>query len=163
MINAIELLAHMHNHWVKLGLQEALDPDSRYLGTLFEGVCFAQESGYAEYRKLTRYNSKIAHFRQIFTIWKAACARLPRFEFYNDKYDAVVAFPYFFEHSLPELYVAMYRNNVFLGVQFTEDEKARVKAIEEGMLAEEQKKKAQVDREALRRWFLADFLGRRSA
>lgn len=147
MINALTVLSHIQQYWDIFPTthpQDADSKDKRYIHTLFDAVQFMMKSTSDEWKALKHESAKLGHLRQLFNVWKAVCARLPKYEFYNDKYDAVRCFPLFFENTMPEVYLLMYRKNLFLGVQFSEEAKERITEIEKGLMtkvaAEEEKK-----------------------
>jgi hypothetical protein len=121
MNNALEVLTYMHNWWH--GAPGSAQRSATTVLTM--GITFLYNNAHSEYARMTQESSRVAHVRSMFTVWKAVCARLPNYPFYDPNMDAVRAFPLYIETKLPDLFVQLIGQNVFLGVRFTEQERAR--------------------------------------
>lgn len=135
MNNALEVLGAMR-HWWETNLQQRTPAQA-----LSVGITYLYNNAYPEYQRMQQESSKIAHVRAMFTVWKAVCARLGstydvalasggtrkeyNYPFYDPQIDAVRAFPLYIEAKLPDLFIRLIGQNVFLGVRFTDSERER--------------------------------------
>lgn len=93
--------------------------------TLQYGMTWLYNETYGEYQAIQVESSRHAHFRQLFTVWKAVCARLKDWKFSMPAEQAMVLFPAYIERHLPEEFIQLLERNIFLGVKFTPEDKAR--------------------------------------
>lgn len=123
MKNAQDVLAEM-NRWH--GLIQPLDGTPRTPeNTLKYGMTWLHNHTYGEYQAMQVESSKQAHFRQLFTVWKAVCNRLKGWDFEMPAEQAILLFPAYIERNLPDVFVGLLERNIFLGVKFTDLDKVR--------------------------------------
>lgn len=138
MINALDLQTYVNNWWDGAGQRHSqLGEDNTErtpMKALLMALIHMQRSCLEDYSKLKTEAAKVGHYRQLFTIWKAFCTRLPTQRYYDKDLPAVRAFPIYFEQIFPDLYYVLYTKNVFLGVKFTEEDVKRVKILEQELV-----------------------------
>lgn len=127
MVNAMEVLQEMQTWWDTRGPNQPRTPEL----ALNVGITWLYNRGYPEFTKMVLESSRLAHFRSLFTVWKAVCLRMKGngrdtvAPYYDERIDAVKAFPLYVEKTLPDLFVQLQLNRIFLGVTFTAEEQAR--------------------------------------
>lgn len=172
MLNAQDILTEMENFYRTPAPMNATVQEKTPVGVLTHGLIFLYNKTLSDYQRLQTEASKIAHFRQQFTVWKAVCARLDKsgtpyfkpgtqeissvrysYEFYDPKLDSVRAYPLFVEQFFPQLYYVLFRKNIFLGVKFTDADKARVTQLEQDFMRDAKHRQRTQDLTAFRRLF----------
>lgn len=122
MKNALEVLTEMDNWWHRsVHLRDAPTPAA----AIHHGITYLHNDAYDTFEKLQQEASKVGHIRSLFTVWKAVVARLPGRPFYDPSINAALAFPAYIERFLPEVFVALLDKNVFLGIKFSDEDRAR--------------------------------------
>lgn len=123
MKNALDVLAEMNRWW---HIVQPLDQVARTPENAAKhGMTWLHNQSYNDYENLKVESSKQAHFRQLFTVWKAVCARLHSYPFNYPAEQAMLLFPAFIERNMPQEFVHLVDRNIFLGVKFSAEDKAR--------------------------------------
>ena len=143
MINALQVLTAMENWWhtEPSPLLDINRVERTPSSVIYVGITYLYNESREDYCKLQQDSSKLAHFRQLFTVWKAVASRLPKYEFWKDHprssgFNAVRAFPLYLEMALPDLYFILAENNIFLGVQFTDEDRTRIAQLRKNFIQE---------------------------
>lgn len=137
MRNALEVLQEMQDWW------HSASPLPRTSANAINvGITWLFNRTHADYARMTQESSKLAYFRQLFTVWKAVCSRLSAtqevqvhgstrplkeliYPFYDPRGDAMLAFPRYVESFYPELFPVLLASRAFLGVSFPPEDTAR--------------------------------------
>lgn len=120
MRNAMEVVTEMDNWW-----HSSSGVARTTANAVQVGITWLYNRTYSDYTKLEQESSKIAHFRQLFTVWKAVALRWKSLPFYDEHYPLLKAFPEYLERTHPDLFPVLLANRVFLGLTFTPEETAR--------------------------------------
>lgn len=125
MINALEVLGEMYSWW------ESTSPLPRTPQQAVNiGITWLFNRTHPDYLRIQLESSRLAHIRQLFTVWKAVCLRMKSYPFaMTDQQQAIKAFPLYMADKLSEVFVQAYAQRIFLGVTFTPEEQARFAEI----------------------------------
>lgn len=131
MRNALEVLTEMNNWWC------SASPVPRTTANAVQvGITWLFNRTYADFTRLQTPGSKIAHFRQLFTVWKAVAVRWKEQPYYDPNFAVIEAFPAYLEKHMPDQFIVALDNRVFLGAKFTPEDQRRHAVLRERFIAE---------------------------
>jgi hypothetical protein len=116
-VNAMAIRTYMENTWAT---NTDTDPGEKIARVLLDTIDWLHKSTRSSYPANGTDKAKLGHFRQLFVVWQATCRKMkgaPWMEVHPN-YNYVGAYPMYFKALYPELYIAMYLENVFLGMTF---------------------------------------------
>lgn len=116
-MNALAIVAHMQNAWAT---STETDPTEKITKVCLVTLDWLHQTTRSSYPFKGSVKAKLSHFRQLCVVWQAACRRMKGTAWGEEcpTFNYVGAYPLYFKAFHPDLYIAMYLENVFLGITF---------------------------------------------